>query len=405
MGTYTTVLDLGAYNNKLGNVQDCEARIIPNYISKAKNERRKIFFGDQLYECKDFSGLFYVLPFQKGYLVNWDVQRQLFDYMFNKDFLKVEVSDSNLIITEPQFNFTSIKECLEEILFEEYKFNSICRITTAQLSSWQRKQDKTENHMCCLIVDSGFSFTHIVPVYKGQVLKKGVRRIDVGGKLLTNHLKEIISYRQLHVLDETFVMNQVKEDCCYVTNQFLEDLIITKKKKKENTIAQDYVLPDYTDVKRGFIRSQEDMWTKYTGTSQLLRMNNERFTVPELLFRPSDLGIQQMGIPEAIVDAIESLPLPMQPHFYANVVLTGGNTLLPGFQNRVYTDLRSMAPIEFEVDVHLPKNPVTYAWHGGTVLSAEEDFVQKYCVTKQEYEESGRSICNKKFDSEVYIAL
>ena len=27
-----------------------------------------------------------------------------------------------------------------------------------------------------------------------------------------------------------------------------------RKKKKENTIAQDYVLPDYTDVKRGFIR-------------------------------------------------------------------------------------------------------------------------------------------------------
>ena len=35
-------------------------------------------------------------------------------------------------------------------------------------------------------------------------------RIDVGGKLLTNHLKEVISYRQLQVMDETYVMNQVR---------------------------------------------------------------------------------------------------------------------------------------------------------------------------------------------------
>lgn len=36
-----------------------------------------------------------------------------------------------------------------------------------------------------------------------------IHRIDAGGKLLTNHLKEIISYRQLQVMDETYVMNQV----------------------------------------------------------------------------------------------------------------------------------------------------------------------------------------------------
>ena len=29
-------------------------------------------------------------------------------------------------------------------------------------------------------------------------------------------------------------------------------------------------------------------------------MNNERFMVPEVLFNPSDIGLQQMGIPEAI---------------------------------------------------------------------------------------------------------
>lgn len=41
---------------------------------KAKSERRRPFIGDQIDECRDASGLFYILGFQKGYLVNWDVQ-------------------------------------------------------------------------------------------------------------------------------------------------------------------------------------------------------------------------------------------------------------------------------------------------------------------------------------------
>ena len=64
-------------------------RLIPNCIFKAKGERRKLFIGDQLEECKDYSSLFYVMPFQKGFLVNWDVEKQIWDYMFGKDVMKV----------------------------------------------------------------------------------------------------------------------------------------------------------------------------------------------------------------------------------------------------------------------------------------------------------------------------
>lgn len=400
MASKTVVLDLGAYNNKLGLSTEKEPRIIPNFISKAKNERRKVFFGDQLNDCKDYSGLFYVLPFQKGYLVNWDVQRQLFDYIFRKETLKFDASDVNIVISEPQFNFTSVKECVDEILFEEYRFKAVCRTTSAQLSAWKKKEEN-ETMRCCLVVDSGFSFTHVVPICDGKILKEAVRRIDVGGKLLTNHLKEIISYRQLHVLDETYVMNQVKEDCCYVSNSFMEDLITTKKKRKLNTVARDYILPDYTNVKRGFIRPLEEMWTKYTGTEQLLRVNNERFTVPELLFHPSDIGIQQMGIPEAVVDAIHATPVVMQPHFYENIILTGGNACFEGYGKRVQTDVRSLAPIDLDVEITCPEHPANYAWHGGVVLSKQKNFVKKHCVSKQEYEESGRAICHQKFDQGV----
>ena len=41
------------------------SRIIPNCVMKAKTVRTRCFIGDEIDECKDLSGLYYLLPFQK----------------------------------------------------------------------------------------------------------------------------------------------------------------------------------------------------------------------------------------------------------------------------------------------------------------------------------------------------
>jgi len=85
--------------------------------------------------------------------VNWDVQRKVWDHLFGKEmfkvleclqtyfinvhfeimsmyttYLQVDFADTNIVITEPYFNFTSIQESMNEILFEEYQFQSALRI-------------------------------------------------------------------------------------------------------------------------------------------------------------------------------------------------------------------------------------------------------------------------------------
>jgi len=50
--------------------------------------------------------------------------------------------------------------------------------------------------------------------------------VDVGGKLLTNHLKELVSYRQWNMMDETSIVNDVKEKCCFLSQDFKQDLEI-----------------------------------------------------------------------------------------------------------------------------------------------------------------------------------
>ncbi|XP_045782254.1 actin-related protein 6 [Maniola jurtina] len=386
------ILDNGAYSAKVG-FSNAEPKIVPNCIMKAKSERRRPFIGSQIDECRDASGLFYILPFQKGFLTNWDTQKTIWDFIFSKECCPVNFSETPLIVTEPIFNFSSIQEAMTEIFFEEYECQTLLRINATDLAEYHYR--KTHNNDCTVVVDSGYSFTYIVPYIKGKKYKKGIRRIDVGGKVLTNHLKEILSYRQLNVMEESYVINQVKEDSCFVSQDFMADMEIARQKGTTNTIVKDYVLPDYTTLRRGYLRDivkpDEDL------EQQTLRLNNERFTIPELLFRPSDVGIPQMGIPEAIMNSIEACPEENMEGLLENIVLYGGNTLFKGFRDRVYNEVRSFALDHFDVTVTLGDNPVTYAWEGGRMLFRDPDFYS-FCMTREEYEEEGRSLAFERFD-------
>ncbi len=390
----TLVMDNGASSIKVNFSNLTSARVIPNCICKAKSEKRRAFVGDQIDECRDLSSLFYILPFQKGYLLNWEHQKTVWDYVFGKSCLNVEPQSKDLIFTEPYFNFASIQEGLNEVLFEEYRFRRVLRTNPADLVCYKNKVEHPEEE-CCLVVDAGFSFTHIVPFVRGRRVTEAVIRIDVGGKMLTNHLKEIISYRQLHVLDETHVMNACKEDCCYISLDFQGDMRKAEKRlHPTNNIVCDYVLPDFTARRRGFMRSPQK---QQSPDEQIVRMNVERFTVPELLFHPSDVGIEQVGIPEALVHAASRCPESTRRWLYRNVVLVGGCSRLPGMRERVERDLRALAPANYEVRVRLPEDPATYPWEGGAALAADPAMHRKMSVTREEYLERGHQACTDKF--------
>uniref|UniRef100_A0A4W3GQ93 Actin-related protein 6 n=1 Tax=Callorhinchus milii TaxID=7868 RepID=A0A4W3GQ93_CALMI len=371
----TLVLDSGAATAKIGYSEE-QVSVIPNCQFRSKTARLKTFTANQIDEIKDPSGLYYILPFQKGYLVNWDVQRQVWDQLFGREMYKVDFSETTILITEPYFNFNSIQESMNEILFEEYQFQEVYRTNAGTLSAHKYFQEN-KSELCCLVVDSGYSFTHIVPYCKGKKMNEGICRINVGGKLLANHLKEIISYR--YVASTNYTAREMASEA--------------------NTVMRDYILPDFSTIKKGFCKPREEMVFsgKYKTSEQILRLTNERFAVPEILFHPSDIGIQEMGIPEAIVHSVQNLPEEMHPHFYNNIILTGGNTLLPGFRDRVYADVRSLTPCECDVSVLLPENPVTHSWEGGKLLSESSDFMDMV-VTRDDYEENGHSICEEKFD-------
>lgn len=78
------MLDNGAYTIKAGVVgADSETpalSIIPN--SLARDWDKKVYIGSQLPSCKDFSEILFRRPVEKGYLVNWEAEKEIWEHEF-----------------------------------------------------------------------------------------------------------------------------------------------------------------------------------------------------------------------------------------------------------------------------------------------------------------------------------
>ncbi|CAG8441060.1 6959_t:CDS:10 [Diversispora eburnea] len=308
---------------------------------------------------------------------------------------------------KPCFNLPNIQRSYDEIVFEAYEFQSYFRT----IAPWLCIQNDTTNLYndinssakpdCVLVVDSGYSFTHIIPFVMNRPVLPAIRRINIGDYLLNY----FINCRYWDMMDQTYVMNEVKESCCYVSQNFLGDLETCRRNTRNNSILREYVLPDFSRNSQGYIREKKCKEESYDQSDeQVLYMNNERFTVPEILFNPSDIGMKQAGIPEVIVESINAVLPEMFPFsvnevdlqglFYSNIVLVGGNSLFSGYKSRIEKDLRILAPTDFEIRVGIPENPITYAWKGGNNFITMPEFKEKL-VTRSEYLEFGIDIAAK----------
>ncbi|KAI8875885.1 actin-related protein 6 [Backusella circina FSU 941] len=398
----TLILDNGASTIKVGIASnDVLPKCVPNAIYRGKHVK-KSYIGDEIADCTDLSSLYYRIPFERGILTNWKLEKNIWDRVFQHT-AQIEPSETRLLVTEPCFNLPQIQDSYDQIIFEEYNFSSCCRTIAPALCLFNEIGGLFNDKLgsipdCTLIVDSGYSFTHIVPFLRGKPIAVGVKRLNVGGKLLTNHLKETVSFRSYDMMEETYIINDVKEKCCFMSKDVYKDLEICKKPGLKNTIVQDYVLPDFINTTQAQVKSRSSSANQH---EQILTVNNERFMVPEILMHPSDIGMDQAGIPEAIIQSVHACDPDIHGLLYTNIILVGGNANIPGYMDRIKHDLRQFVPSEYEIRVVTPIDPVTFAWEGGQrfMASITKSELKDTFVERKEYLEFGSNICKRKFNT------
>jgi len=231
MSTSTNVVVLdnggGLIKAGLGGERDPSA-VVPNclYRPPASKKWLHLTSGDE-----DLTSAAVRRPMDRGYLINPELQREIWSHLFSS-VLRITPSQSSLLLTEPLFTLPSIQRSVDEIVFEEFNFRALYVAHPPALvhlhEATRRPSGLLSRAQCSLVVDAGFSFIHASPVFHNFPLNYAVKRIDLGGKALTNYLKELVSFRSVNVMEETFIIDDVKEKLCFVSLDVDRDLSIAR---------------------------------------------------------------------------------------------------------------------------------------------------------------------------------
>ncbi|XP_066379704.1 actin-related protein 6-like [Miscanthus floridulus] len=411
VGSRVVVIDNGGGLLKAGFGGDNDPiAIVPNCMAKPPGgnaNSKKWLVADQLQaEDVDVTGMTLKRPIDRGYLINTEVQKEVWERVLC-NLLQVDPTNSSLLLVEPLFNPPALQHATDELVFEEFGFNSLCVADGPSLVHLYEasRQPMLFCAQCSLVVDCGFSFTHASPVLQNFTLNYGVQRMDLGGKALTNYLKELVSYRSLNVMDETLLIDDAKEKLCFVSLDVPGDLHLARLSFKDNPFRCSYILPDGIAYKKGFVKDMdealryrslpldEEAEKKEHGldinksedrkkpelSQNEFVLTNERFLVPEMFFHPIDLGINQAGLAECIVRAVQAC------HQYLQPVL---------FERE--RELRPLVPDNYKVKITRQEDPILGVWRGGSILASSPDF-ESMCITKSEYEEMGSARCRRRF--------
>lgn len=396
---HVLVVDNGAGWIKAERASADRPRCFPNAAIKSRAEAFTRY-GEFSTSAKDVSGLTLRRPHERGYLNQIDLEKDIWSAVFRSK-LKVDPKESGLLLTEPLLNLQACQSMTEQVVFEDFGFRSYYSCPAPLLAARHHFSRNPKSDACLagagLVLDLGFSFTHAVPIFDNRVVNYGIRRLDFGGKAATNLLKEVVSHRSMNVMSEPHMVEIIKEEACFVSQDSAADL--RKAQSSRDAFTTEYVLPDGITVFRPHVRKAPDAQAaamergpgapKSRQGPQILRVAHERFMVPEVYFHPSDVGLNQAGIAEIVVQSLEAIDPLLWPVLLSNVLVIGGSSMIPGLVERFRQELRKTCPIDCPLSVtHSQELAQTSAWHGGKVLVSSGEY-RAMAVTRQEYMDHG----------------
>ena len=367
-----TVIDNGSGTIKAGLANEVAPRcVFSTIVGRPKGDdsskqidgvKKSLFIGDEAQLNRDICDLQY--PIKNGRIVRWDDMEAVWEHLFYKKLGIASNSDQRkCMLTEPVFSPIKNKEKTAEIMFEKFNLPGLYIAIQPVLALY------ASGRTTGLVLDSGDGVTQFVPVYEGQVIPAGAKRIDLAGRKLTAHMQELMQKREengVKVDQET--ARTIKEKTAYVALDFEKGKAIFEKDPSK--YQTNYTLPD----------------------GKVINVGTERFHAPECLFNPKMLGLDLPGIHEAVDASINDCELDTRLELMRNIILSGGSTMLPGFAERLIKEVNELYAVSHseaveDISYEAPSERQFSVWCGGAVLASQKTFND--WMSKEDYEEEG----------------
>lgn len=328
-----------------------------------------------------------------GMIDNWDLFEQVLDYAY-KRVIRSESDLHPVLFSESSWNTRHNREKLTELMFEKYNVPAFFLVKNAVLAAF------ANGRATALVVDSGAKHTSVVPVHEGYVLTQAVVKSPLSGDYLSmqcrQHLENLgIDLTMGYAVASKDVVKE-RDQPRYIKKNLPENLTHSWQQYMLRQQLQDYqaavvqVLESPYDER---IASQIPAVHYEFPTGYHQDFGSERFKLAENLFDHTMLGAGQLAS-----TSVSNCDADVRLALYGSVVVTGGNSLLPGFAERLNRDLSHRAPSNTKIKMIVANGTVERrfgAWIGGSILASIGTFQQMW-ISAQEYEEGGKSQVERK---------
>ncbi|KAK7094555.1 actin, cytoplasmic-like [Littorina saxatilis] len=366
--TRALVIDNGSFKTNAGFAGDEAHRSIPSVVGHPKHpsvlagaDAEGYYVGAEAMKKRGILALKY--PIEKGVITNWDDMEKIWKHIFYQE-LCVTPEEHPVLLTEPPLTPKADREKMTQIMFETFNVPAFYLAVESVLDLY------AIGRVTGIVLECNDSLTSTVPVYEGVALSHAVRKSDLAGRELTDVLIEWLKQRgsgfTFESSSERDIVRGIKEKLCYVA--------LDCEAETDRVAERQYQFSD----------------------GQVITIVNERFRCPEVLFQPSLAGKHEEGIHEAIHNSIEKCDVDLRDTFYANIVVSGGSTMFDGFADRLQREVKGLVSPGTRVEVIAPPDRTYSTWFGGSKMAASPSFPEM-CISREEYEESGPAVVNRKY--------
>uniref|UniRef100_A0AAZ3RHY5 Actin-like 6A n=1 Tax=Oncorhynchus tshawytscha TaxID=74940 RepID=A0AAZ3RHY5_ONCTS len=406
------VFDIGSYTVRAGYAgEDCPKADFPTVIGvtldredgstpmetdggdKGKQGTNYFIDTNQLRVARE--NMEVMSPLKNGMIEDWDSFQAILDHTYKMHF-KSEPSMHPVLMSEASWNTRAKREKLTELMFEHYNIPAFFLCKTAVLSSFANGRSTG------LVLDSGATHTTAIPVHDGYVLQQGIVKSPLAGDFMSMQCRELFQELNVEIVPPYMIASKVRPAKVsqnysfqrFHISLFFGSFSFWKKKEKLpqvtrswhnymcNTVIQDFqasVLQVSDSPYDEQVAAQMPTVHYELPNGYNCDFGAERLKIPEGLFDPSNAkglsGNTMLGVGHVVTTSVGMCDIDIRPGLYGSVVVTGGNTLISGFTDRLTRELSQKTP------------PVKH--------EAEGTFQQMW-ISKQEYEEGGKQCVDRK---------
>jgi actin beta/gamma 1 len=358
------VVDNGCYQIKAGFASDDAPRcVIANAIGAA--ESGESFVGDNA-QCKrdivDIS-----CPISRGVIGDWDSMEMIWDYVFTSE-LRTSPVNKPIFMSESPLSCKSQRERISTVIFEKFQASSFYIAPEPVFPMY------ASGSVSGVVYTSGEDITSVFPIFEGYFLPEKISRIDFGGSDITKLVSASLfekGYANLSSgIKDITTVRAIKERLCYAASEFAtENTKLAERNAAEKEVS--YTLPD----------------------GQIITLGDARYTTVEPMFQPSLFGMKCKGVSELIRNVLMDSDLDLRKSLAANVLLSGGNTRIAGFPERVRLDLEKCLPKSLKFNVRVPPEQHS-VWIGMSIVASLTNHKALW-ISKDEYNEYGPSVVHR----------